>query len=406
MDLLRRRIAELQKRMRAVAVARIGVRSLFWAAAAFFIAVCLDRFIFLGFPLLMAAGLCLAGAGLATLFFGAMRRYDALEAALAADEQANLKERLTSALTLGEPATAMERALLADAQAWAERVRPAEAIPFRPPRELRWLPAPAALAVLALLFLPQWDLFARKAHADEVAAVAALAKEQAKTLEKKKQDLLELAKLKKLEEVKKTAEELQKLSELMKSGPGEKKEAMAKLSRLADTVKQQKEQFADKQETARRMQQALNKNSPQEETKIEKLLKDGKFDEAAKEMEKLQKQLAQGDLPAEDRQQLKDALDRMGDKLAEQLDKMNPGDPGAKDLKDMAGGMENAQKALGENDLKEAAEALKDLANDLEGLDQGLSEQEAMERVLDTLDQLKDGLAQGEEKCEGESGEG
>ena len=407
MDILRTRIGEIQRRMRAMAVVRAGIRALFWASCAFLAAIVLDRLVFLGLPLTYAAAACLVAAGAATLAAGARFRFGLVEAALAADLQAGLKERLVSALTVGTPATDMERALVADAQERAANVDAAGAVPFAPPRELRWFPVPAALAVLAALFLPQWDVFARKARADEAAAVAAVAKEQVKKLEKKKDDLLALAQMKKLEDVKKTAQEIEKLTQIMKSEPGEKKEeAMAKLSRLADSIEQQKEKYAGPQETARQVQKALAKQSPEDETKLEKLLKEGKFDEAAQEAQRMQRELGKGDLPAEQREKLKDALDRVGDKLAEQLDKMNPNDPGAKGLQDLAGNLEEAQKALGEKNFKQAAEALKDLAKDLEGLEQGLAEKDAMERVLDTLDELKGEMAEAEEKCEGPSGEG
>jgi hypothetical protein len=423
-DPLTQRIGEIRRRLRAVAVARSGVRALFWAACTFAAAAVVDRVAWLGVPLSVLGAAALVAAGLAALVTGALRRPTALEAALAADAQARLKERLASALTLGEPANDMERALLADARARAETVRVEEAAPFAPPRETRWLAAPVALALLALLVLPQGDLFGRKARAAETAVSADLLKDQARRLDQKREALLERAKAQKLEEAPKAAAEMQKISELMKSGDSDKKEAMARISQLAESLKEQKEKLADKGEAARQAMNALSKSPSVGESPLEKLAREGKFGDAAQEIEKLRDKLARGDLSPAEQQQLKSALQRMGDRLAEQLNKMSPDSPGASDMKDLAQGLQDAAKSLdgsarpkdgpkdgqksgpkdGEKSAggpKQPSDTLKDLAKDLQGLEQDLSELDSMKDLLQDLDQLKDGLAQEEQPCEG-----
>jgi hypothetical protein len=415
-DPLTQRIEEVRRRLRAVAVARAGLRALFWAACAVALAALVDRVAWLGVPLPLLAAAALVAAGCAALVAGALRHPTALEAAVAADAQARLKERLASALSLGEPATEMERALLADARARAEAVRVEEAAPFVPPREARWLPAPVALALLASLVVPQGDLFGRKARAAEAAVSADLLKEQARRLDQKREALLERAKAQKLEEAPKAAAEMQKIAELMKSGDGDKKEAMTRISRLADDLKGQTEKLADKSEAARQAMNALSKSPAAGESPLEKLAREGKFGDAAREIEKLRDKLAKGELSPDEKRQLQSALQRMGDRLAEQLNKMSPDGPGAPDMKDLAQGLQDAAKSLdgsgqpkdGQKDgeksagaPKQPSDALKDLAKDLQGLDQDLSELDSMKDLLQDLDQLKDGLAQEEQPCEG-----
>jgi cysteinyl-tRNA synthetase len=406
MDILRRRIEEIRGRLRAVAVARAAVRGLFWAAGAFCVLLVAHRLVDLDVSLPLLGAVCLIAAGAAALAAGALRRAGALEAALVADAQARLKERLTSALTVVSPATDVERALVADARARAEKLRAADAVPFVPPREIRWLPAPLLIALLAALLLPSMDLLGRRARAREAAATTALLREQAKKLEVKKQDLLERAKVQKLTEAPKAAQEMQKLAELMKTGAPDKKEAMARISKLADDLDRKQEQYKDRQETGRRIMDALAKNAPKEETRLERLTREGKFDQAAQELERLRDQLAKGDLPVDQREKLKQALDRMRDRMAEQLDKSESGGRELKALSDMAKGLGEAARDLLGEDPRKAAEALKDLAREMQGLGQDLGELEAMRDLLRDLDDMKDGLAQRDEPCEGEPGKG
>src|SRR5437667_151012 len=85
----------------------------------------------------------IAGAVAAWLTY--KTRATPLDAAVGIDSRLGLKERVSSALAIGEPRRDDEAALVEDAAVRVRALRVREAFPIQAPRELRWIPVLAAV---------------------------------------------------------------------------------------------------------------------------------------------------------------------------------------------------------------------------------------------------------------------
>ncbi|MBM3335466.1 hypothetical protein FJY63_12470, partial [Candidatus Sumerlaeota bacterium] len=93
------------------------------------------------------------------LLWAALTRTSLSGAAVTADQRLALRERLSTALAVGAPQTAMEQALMADAQTHASRLMAHRAFPMPLWRDLCFMPIPLIAMALVGLLVPRYDLF-------------------------------------------------------------------------------------------------------------------------------------------------------------------------------------------------------------------------------------------------------
>ena len=144
------RLTRLIRQRRAV---YYGVRGLAWGLCVAIVPVAL-RALLGPHATLVAVGIA-AGAALLGILYGILLKVPPADALGLADRAFGLKDRLATAHDLlGRPErSALASAAIADAEGHTGQIRLDRAVPWRWPRELKLLPAPA-LALAALPYLP------------------------------------------------------------------------------------------------------------------------------------------------------------------------------------------------------------------------------------------------------------
>ncbi len=365
-----------------------------------------------------------AGVGIiaATMWTWIVRSPE-LEAALEIDRRFGLQERISSALSLTpeELQTPFGQALVEDARRRIDKLEISGRFPIRMSRRA-WLPViPVAVAFAFCFFADPTRPTAADATANSV-AVKKQIDESVKPLQSK---LQERAKQANADGLKDAAELFKKVEEgtrdLAQKDDSDRHEAMEKLNDLAQQLEQRREKLADGERLKEQL--AGMKGLPGGPgDKLAKDLKNGNFDKALKEIEKLQSQLAQGQLDpqtqkelAEQMNAMKDALDKIagaqqklqdelqkklaeankaGDrettqKIEQQLQSMARKQSQMDQLRQMAVKLGEAGKAMQQKNIPQAQAALQQLAHDLSQTQQEMAEMAMLETTLDEIDDAK-----------------
>jgi hypothetical protein len=379
----------------------------------------------------------LGGAAVAALVGGVVWTYFArrteIDAAIEIDKRFELKERVSSALALGEADRQSEfgQALTADAVARVSRIDVADRFRWSPTRRALLPIASAGLAV-GLLLLPD-------KIAPEQAAANSSQQAARKQIEQSSQQLR-----KKLEEKRRDAEKKQLkdaadlftkveqgVRETVKIEATDRKQAIVKLNNLADEIKERRQKLADlarmKPELA-----DLKKVKDGPAAKLADALKNADLPQALKEIDQLKEQLRDDKLDPKQAEKLVEQLRQMQEKLnqaranqekaKEQLEKQisdarKTGDTARAEelqrkleslerqagdreqLRKMAEKLGDCAKALSEGKKGEADAALKGMADELRQMSQGLEEGQMLDEALDQIAQAKNSMSC--KDCEG-----
>jgi hypothetical protein len=363
-----------------------------------------------------------------------LSRRTEIDAAIEIDKRFELKERVSSALALGEAdrQTEFGQALTADAIARINRIDVAERFRWSPSRRALLPIASAALAV-GLLLVPD-------KIAPEQAAASSSQQAARKQIEQSSQQLR-----KKLDEKRRDAEKKQLkdaadlftkieegVRETVKAEATDRKQAVVKLNNLADEIKERRQKLADLARMKPDLAE-LKKVKDGPAAKLADALKNADLPQAMKEIEQLKEQLRSDKLDPKQAEKLVEQLRQMQDKLnqaranqekaKEQVEKQlsearKAGDQARADelqrkleslerqlgdreqLKKMAEKLGDCAKALSEGKKGEADAALRSMADDLRQMSQQLEEGQMLEEALDQIAQAKNSMACKE--CEGE----
>lgn len=371
----------------------------------------------------IAAGLLVAG-----IWTYAVRR-SALEAAIEIDRRFGLKERVSSTLAM-EPEelnSDIGKALMQDAARRVERIDVREHFKVAP----SWrnvLPILPAIALVLLPLLP--DAASKKAEAS--ASAQANEKKQVKksmqTILQQKRGEAQKADPTKLEKGDFEKMMDQKIDKLISKDGLDRKNAMIELNKLSNEIDKRKQQLGG----AEKMKKELEKLTKLEKGPADKLaqaMKEGNFEGAQKELQKLQEKLKAGELSKEDekalakqaekikerleekmeqhrqaRQDLQKQIDekmKQGDvaaaeKLQQKLDQMNQeADQLEQKMGQMAENLDQLAQALqqgGKEGQQKAAEQLDKIAADLKGLEKDLQEMENLDELMDQLADAKEAM--------------
>jgi hypothetical protein len=298
----------------------------------------------------------MGAATLASVSLAILRAPSPVVAALALDQHFNLKERVTTSLTLApnEAASPAGIALLADVNVRLEPLRVSERFPLRLPRSALLIPlGVGVLLLLAFFYKPltgslQADT---KEPLAQTPAVKAEIDQKLRPLKKdpaKKPD--NRPKSKELEHLE---AELDKLAQKPHETKVEARDVVKDMAQLEDQIKKREKDLAERAE-------ALKAQMKQ----VERVSKKDKKDGPAKDLDKA---LEQGDL-----KKARDEVERLAQRLKDQgeMDRLR------KKLED---------KKLNEQERREAQEQLDKLK------DQELT-REQKEQMQDQLKDLKDNL--------------
>ncbi|HBP23248.1 MAG TPA: hypothetical protein DEA08_36420, partial [Planctomycetes bacterium] len=339
---------------------RLG-KSLFYAALVLVALYALDKVVHTGLPAWVFPAAVVPLSLIGGFVWAWRVRPTELEAAVGIDGSLGLKERISSALALGEPSRPIEEALIADAASKVKGLEPQRVVRFVTPRELKWLWAPAVLALLLVTLVPSFDLFGRKLAAEERKQTEQENRKEARRIK------AQLDKLKRklgkdpvkrnkslLQDMERIASDLEKAD-----SPDARKRSMREMQALGDKLKdsQASAQAAAAVDPAKKgddstktLREALGKEDftkasdamRQMKAKAENELREGETNPAAEKLSKDLKGLSQ-DLSG-------------SPSLSEALNKA-------------AEGLEQGNSAKALQNLDRAAEALKDMENVQEQLE-------------------------------------
>ncbi len=388
-----------------------------------------------------------AAALLTALAWTFWRKATELEAAIEIDRRFALKERVSSSLALddGEIQSEAGSALVRDAGRRIERIDVVDRFPLRiGPKGL--LPLLLAIAVLAVV------LFSRDARLDgqgvASGAPAAIQKQVKKSAEDLKRKIAQRRKQAQDENLKDAEAYLRKLEEglddLTQNDVADRKNALVKLNDLSKELQERRRALGDGKDIRQQLSRLKNLHQGPAD-KLAKALKDGDFQKALDELEKLKNELTNDGL----NEQQKDALDRQltqmrqklqdladahrqakedlqqqveealkgGDlaeasRLQEQLDKLSMQDDPMNCLSKMADKLGKCQQCMKQGDAQQAAAQLDELAQQLRQLQQENDELEMLDGALDQIAQAKDAMnckqcgGKGCRQCRGGLGQG
>ncbi len=295
---------------------------------------------------LAAIGLLVGGPALG-LVVGAMASWGWRRAARAVDDHYGLKDRSFTALAFldkgaGEPLRELQ---LRDAEGHLTKVSARDVVPFRMPRLMPYALAMLAAAIALLAWPP---LGSRKV---EAAAREPLpgAQVTAERIDEYHKELEKFAREQKDKDIEDLAKELeQKVEELNRPGV-DQKEFLAKLSEMQAAIQQTQAKYniglVDAQ--LQSLGAAMMSANPTEAAG--QALQDGKFDQAAKELEKLEE-------PPVDKKETR-SLEEKLKQLAKAM-----GDVGLGQMSGATGELADGVKSSNKAKFKKATQTLADIA--------------------------------------------
>ncbi len=356
---VRRRLIWVRAIRRALIVA-------FWLAAGLSLLVLAGRFT-LPVPPLAQAAPWAGGAGLLWLvIWMAVRRISLFEAAVRADEALVLKERLSTAMLIGQPRNPAEDAVIEDAVEHARQVRPSEVARLEFKRQLGF--AAGSLLTLALLFLfmPTIDPFAK------AKALKAIEKQKEEIRVEREKQYAELIKeaadtgeIKKPESISNAERAMKLLAKEVEERRIDADQAQIKLEKMTEKIKNRREEIQN------RLNEAANTLNSRGEGRItnevSKEMAKGQFDKAADKMQELQDKLAQNKLTDQEKSALAQEMKAMAQNL--------------KDNPELAKALKQAAEQIGQGNTNSAQTAMQDAVKSMQNMQSLLNEMQALEKM-------------------------
>jgi hypothetical protein len=369
-----------------------------------------------------------------------------LSAGLAIDQRFDLKERVTTALSLTprDQSSPAGQALLADANARLERVAVGGKFPVRVGWRALFLPAQAAaIAVLALYPPPiLTNLAGGGSKKDDDQAQADNKTASPKPAAPRTFIKPPVERATRSEELRQLQAELEKLyaehnkEQPDKDKPEKVRERQEKIATAEERLQKREREMAEK---FQRLQEQMDKLTEldQGETQkdgpakdFEQALAKGDLKKAQDEIEKLQKKAKEKKLEPKDQEQLKQQLEDMEKKiekltreqeqkkkqlkdliekakrenrdaesLERELNKMEQEQQLTPEMKELAKSIRGAKQALEQKDFDGLSEQLGKMGQQLDDLQEDLKDLDDIEEHLQNLKQMK---KEGCKECEGE----
>lgn len=369
-----------------------------------------------------------------------------LEAAVELDSRFELKERVSSSLALlpEDASTPAGQALLKDAARAIERVEVGSRFGISIPRK-RWLPVlttAAAFLVVSLITNPT-------AQSGVDPHAAEHAKEQrenvSKNLRKRIVEKKKQAAEKGLKEAVGLFEQLEKETEKLRQNPkADQKQSLVKLNDLASQLEKRRNEVGSQKEMRRQLAN-LDKLNQGPAEKMAQAMKDGNWQKALNELQKLNEKVKTGDLTEADKKALEEQLKKMQEKLSElakaheqsmdelkkqiekqkeqgnlaragelqqKLDQMQSQQNQMNQLNQLGMKMNQAGEAMKSGDMSKAAEAMNQMAQQMQSLSEQMQEGAMLDAALAEMQMAKDAMAcqscsgEGCESCQGAQGIG
>ena len=356
-----------------------------------------------------------------------------LDAAVEIDNRFNLRERVSSSIAMSESeaCTPAGQALLMDAARAVSRLEVTSQFGIRLPRR-SWLP----LVTTGLAFLAVGLLDNAPAHSRIDPHAAAQAKEQRTNATKNLKERLAEKRKQASEKGLANAEGLfrqleRETQKLAKATDADAKRTLVKLNDLASELAKRRDQLGGEQEIRKQLSKMNNLNQGPAD-KMAEAMKQGNWQQASQELQKLKKQLETNKLDSEAKKSLIKQLEQMQEKLADaaesqkqaieqmkkqiekqreqgnlaeagemqqKLDQMQKKQNQMDKLSQLGNQMGALQEAMKQGDNGKAAQAMTDMMEQMDQLDQQSQESEMLTSALDQLQLTKDAMAC--QECQG-----
>jgi hypothetical protein len=387
----------------------------------------------------------LAAAFLVALIWTAVSRRTPLDAAIEIDRRFELRERVASSLSLSSEDQASEagRAVVSDALRAVNRIDVDEKFRVRLDRRAWWPLVPAAIAFVLVTFVD------RRAQSsidpNSAAAIQKQVKHSAESLRKKIEERKKQAREKGLKDAEGLFKQIEQgTRELAEKQNLDRTKAAVKLNDVAKQLEQRRQQLGGKNGLKEHFQNMKNLGAGPAE-KAAQAMKQGDWQKALEEVEKLAQALREGKLDAKAKDELAKQLQQMKEKLEaaaqaqqqamddlkkqiekqkqqgnlakagelqQKLDKLQQQRPQMDRMQQMAQQMGQAQQALQQGDGQKASDAMAQLGQQLDQMEQEMNELEMLDAAIDELELAKDAMACAEcqgvgcEACQGNMGFG
>ncbi len=313
-----------------------------------------------------------------------LHRHRHLDAAIELDRRFELKERVSSALSLTQidRETDVGRALLADASKRAADLQVGERFLIRPNR---WSLLPLAPAVLALVITVFVNPLVDPQPAQATTAVSESkkrVKKSSETLRRKLEERRREAEALGLEDAEQLFRDLEDgTREIEKDAGTNRRKALVKLNDLNREVERRRQKLG-----AGELKKKLNKMNDVGQGPAEKFadaLQRGNLNKAIEELNKLRKQIEEGKLTEQEKKELGEQLTKMSEKLQDMVEAQKQR---AKSLEEQI----KQQRAAGN---KQQAEQLE---RQLQQLRNQQQQQEQMQKLADQMAQCAQCMQQGQ----------
>ncbi|MCE5266310.1 MAG: hypothetical protein LLG00_00285 [Planctomycetaceae bacterium] len=443
MDTLQRQVRRARRRLAAERFLSVLAWCWFATLLVALVLVAIDKF----WPTGIDAWVWLGGAVgvglLAAMLWTFVVPSSLMDAAVEIDRRFELKERVSSAMSLTPADRQSEagEALLADAVRRVERIDVGGRFVIKPPRRLLLPLAPGALAVLvALLVSPATD----------TAAQAKVAEQTAKEQIKKSTEVVRRQLAERRDEAKKQGlPEAEQLFKKIEQGTRElnaepkKEKALAKLNELSRMLADRRQQLGGAEKIKQQLEH-LKKVDQGPADKLAQAISRGDFKKAIDELKKLQDQLANSKLNDKQKADLAKQLDQMKDKLSkladaqraaekdlqqradrlrragqmaeankleEQLSKLRQQSPQMQQMKQLAQQCGNCSKCLKQGNQADAAKAMQQMQSSIDGLKRQLDEMQMLDDAMQQLAQAREQMTckncggKGCSQCQGKMGD-
>ncbi|MEM9827612.1 MAG: hypothetical protein AAF958_13555 [Planctomycetota bacterium] len=366
-----------------------------------------------------------AGAVLAAIVYTAIVAPTSQSVAQEIDKRFGLHERLGSTQMLNGDHESPEfaAALREDAARRAAEIKVSDEFALRP-SPIVWLPL-AVIPVLVVVLLALGPASRTPIDADdeqtamEIRQVKSVTKQLRKRIEQQKRK----AEAKGLDDAKDMFEKLEnKLDRMAARKDLNQKQAMIELNDLKKQLEERRKSLGSSEEM-RKMMAGMKDIQAGPGDKVSKAIQQGDFGKAEKMMQQLAKQLRDGKLDEQKKEQLKKQVEQMAkslkkaveqqqkkeEELKKQIEKAKQegrqadaekmqqklNDMQSKNqqqmgqMKKMAEAMQNAAQSMKSGDASEAADAMQQMADQLGDLQEEMEQLEDLEATLGDLDQSK-----------------
>ena len=425
MDIINRQISRARRLLWTQAILNIFTSCLIIAFTICFFGLLVPKIWFLPYTFaswsqvwLIAGGLL---AALMAVTISLFYRPSAMYSAIEIDRRFGLRERISSALQMDatEKQSPVGEALLNDAASKAERIEVQDHFPIRIAPQTRWVALPL-LSCIALFWIPDAEL-------PLLEKMPGTSSERLTNIKNQTKPILEMIKKKREEAEEKglqeSAEEFKKiekkLEDFQKTNTVDSKKMLSDFNEIKKEIERKKEALGGSDSVKKALDNLKNIDKGPAE-KIADALKDGKFEKAGDELEKMLNDMKSGKMTDDQKKQLIKQLDQMqkalekaqdqekqaideakkelvkaqnsGDvekiaKLQKKVEQMEANAQKAKTMEAVKANMQKAQKAMQEGDEKGAQQALESLKEELGDL---AEDQESLKDLEEMMDNLQD----------------